>query len=149
MKFNVDLLKNENVRKKYTDSINVKLYGRRVGNIETDWSKISQVIKETAEQSIGGMQNGNKSKKKKWYNEICRKVIEKRRIARSDFIRIGSQTEKNIFLNERKNCKRIIQREKRKFINGILEEAEKDRSQGKIRNFFKTVFNGIKISTQL
>ncbi|KAL4098346.1 hypothetical protein QTP88_022976 [Uroleucon formosanum] len=82
---------------------------------------------------------GNKSKEKKWYNEICREAIKKRRIARSDFIRTGSQIEKNIFLNERKNCKRIIQREKRKFINGILEEAEKDRSQGKIRNFFKTI----------
>ncbi|KAL4143954.1 hypothetical protein QTP88_006202 [Uroleucon formosanum] len=139
VKFNVDLLKNENVRKKYTDSIDVKLNGKRVGNIETDWSKISQVIKETVEQSIGGMQNGNKSKEKKWYNEICREAIKKRRIARSDFIRTGSQIEKNIFLNERKNCKRIIQREKRNFINGILEETEKDRSQGKIRNFFKTI----------
>jgi len=47
VKFNVDLLKNENVRKKYTDSIDVKLNGKRVGNIETDWSKISQVIKNS------------------------------------------------------------------------------------------------------
>lgn len=36
----------------------------RAGNIETDWKKISLVIKETAEQSIGEVQNGNNSKKK-------------------------------------------------------------------------------------
>jgi len=57
------------------------------------------------------MQNGNKSKKKKWYNEICREAIEKRLIARTDFIRTGNQTEKNIFLNERKICNRITQRD--------------------------------------
>lgn len=36
---------------------------------------------------------------------------------------------KYIFLIEWKNCKWEIQKEKRKFINGILEEAEKDRLQ--------------------
>jgi hypothetical protein len=139
-KFNVDLLKNENIRKKkYADSIDRHLNYRRAGNIETDWNKISLVIKETAERSIGVVQNGNKGKKNKWYNEECREAVEKRRIARSDFIRSGNQDAKGMFLNEKKNCERILQREKRKFINEILEEAEKDRLQGKIRNFFKTI----------
>lgn len=52
----------------------------------------------------------------------------KKHIARADFIRSGNQDSKDIFLIERKNCKKILQKEKRKYINGILEEAEKDRS---------------------
>ena len=50
-----------------------------------------------------------------------------------------TQTRKKIYEIERKSCKRIIQREKRNFLNGILQEAEKDRSQGSIRNFFRTI----------
>ncbi|KAL4142987.1 hypothetical protein QTP88_005369 [Uroleucon formosanum] len=67
------------------------------------------------------------------------KLWKKRRVARADFIRSGNQGAKDIFLIERKSCKRILQREKRKFINRILEEAEKDHSRGRIRNFFKTI----------
>ncbi|VVC34371.1 Endonuclease/exonuclease/phosphatase,Reverse transcriptase domain [Cinara cedri] len=55
--------------KKYVDSIDTHLKDRRTGNIETDWNKINLVIKEKAERSIGGVQNGNTSKKKKLYNE--------------------------------------------------------------------------------
>lgn len=40
---------------------------------------------------------------------------------------------------ERKSCKRVIQREKRKYLNEILQEAEKDRSQSNARNFFRTI----------
>lgn len=95
LKFNVDLFKNENIRKKYADSIDIHLKDSRAGNIETDWNKISLVIKETAERSIGGVQNRNKNKKKKWYNKVSREAAEKRRIARVDFIRSGNQGLKN------------------------------------------------------
>jgi len=38
-----------------------------------------------------------------------------------------------------KTVRKYYRGKKRKYINGILEEAEKDRSQGRIRNFFKTI----------
>lgn len=40
---------------------------------------------------------------------------------------------------ERRECKHIIQREKRKFLNGILEEAERNRSHGNSKNFFRII----------
>jgi len=36
VKFNMDLFKNENIRKKYADSIDIHLKDRRAENIETD-----------------------------------------------------------------------------------------------------------------
>lgn len=65
VKFHVDQFKNENIRKKYADSIDLHLKDCRAENIETDWNKIRTVIKEATERSIGGVQNGNKNKKKK------------------------------------------------------------------------------------
>lgn len=46
---------------------------------------------------------------------------------------------KIIYEIERKNCKRMIQKEKRNFLNNIQQEAEKDCLQGNIRNFFRTI----------
>ncbi|CAI6356905.1 unnamed protein product [Macrosiphum euphorbiae] len=112
VKFNVDQFKNENIIKKYADSIDLHLKDCRAENKETDWNKIRSVIKEAAERSIGGVQNGNKNKKKKWYNKLCREAMEKRRVARADFIKSGNQGAKDIFLIERKSCKRMLQREK-------------------------------------
>jgi len=39
---------------------------------------------------------------------------------------------------ERKMCKRILQREKRKYLSEILQEAVRNYSMGSVRNFFKT-----------
>ncbi|XP_025421252.1 craniofacial development protein 2-like [Sipha flava] len=104
-------------------------------DIEEEWCKISKAIKKVAEQIIGRLKNG----KKKWYNEKCREAIEKRRMAQDNYVKYNDANTKIIYEIERKNCKRIIQREKRNFLNSILQEAEKDRSQSSIRNFFRTI----------
>ena len=46
---------------------------------------------------------------------------------------------RELYTLERKNCKRIIQREKRKYLNEILKEVENNHSQGKARHFFRTI----------
>jgi hypothetical protein len=51
-------------------------------------------------------------------------------MARDNYVKINDANTKKIYGIERKNCKRIIKREKRNFLNGILQVAEKDRSQG-------------------
>lgn len=36
-------------------------------------------------------------------------------------------------------CKRVLQREKRKYLSDILQEAERNCSMGSVRNFLKTI----------
>lgn len=36
-------------------------------------------------------------------------------------------------------CKRVLQKEKRKYLSEILQEAERNFSMGSVRNFFKTI----------
>jgi hypothetical protein len=60
-------------------------------------------------------------------------------MARNNYVTFNDANTKKIYGIKRKNCKRIIQREKRNFLNGILQEAEKDRSQSSIRNFFRSI----------
>jgi len=74
-----------------------------------------------------------------WYNDVCRISVDKRRIARDDFIKNNTQTTKEAFIQKRKICKIAFQREKRKFFNNILHTAEKDHTQGRTRNFFRVI----------
>lgn len=67
---------------------------------------------------------------------MCRKVVEKRKLSRDIFLMLQDQNTKEKYEIERRKCKHIIQREKRKFFNGILEEEERNRSHGNARNFF-------------
>jgi len=106
--------------------------------MDEDWVRTSKAVKEIAMEHIGKM----KYSKKKWYNEECRQTVERRRIAREKFISVDSIDNiitREIYTLERKNCKRIIQREKRKYLNEILKEAENNHSQGKARHFFRTI----------
>jgi len=42
-------------------------------DIDSDWNKASKLIKEISEQEISLIKN----KKNEWFNEVCRKAIEK------------------------------------------------------------------------
>ncbi|KAL4111931.1 hypothetical protein QTP88_015797 [Uroleucon formosanum] len=123
--FSVDLeaLKDIETQRKYATKVGNQLRKHEGQDINSEWSQAVTFIKEVAEQSIGRMEN----KRNKWFNEACRRAIEKRRVMRDNYNK------------ERKNCKRVLKRKKRNFLNGILQEAEKDRSQGSIRNLFKTI----------
>lgn len=65
VKFNRDLLKNENFRNKSISSTDVYLKDSKIENIEYDWNKTSLIIKEAVERSISRVQDGIKTRKKK------------------------------------------------------------------------------------
>lgn len=85
------------------------------------------------------------------YNENCWQAVERRWIVREKFISVGNTYTKELYTLEKRSCKRLIQIEKRKYFNETLQEAEKRRSRGSARNFFKMIkqcksFNpGVKI----
>jgi len=90
---------------------------------------------ETAEQEIGLM----KKKNNKWFNDVCRKAVQERKLSRDSFLTSQDQDTKEKYEIERRKCKHIIQRVKRKFLNGILEEAERNCSYDNARNFFRII----------
>jgi len=106
--------------------------------MDGDWVRVSKAVKEIAMEHVGKI----KCTKKRWYNEECRQAVERRRIVREKFIRVDSIDSidtRELYTLERKNCKRIMQREKRKYLNEILKEAEKNHSRGKTRHIFRTI----------
>jgi hypothetical protein len=88
-----------------------------------------------AEQSVEQIKNTRNI----WYNEKCRSAVEKRNRARVKYMASDTQALKDMYETERKICKRIVQREKRKYLNRILENAENYHSLGRTRHFFQII----------
>ncbi|KAE9523129.1 hypothetical protein AGLY_016470 [Aphis glycines] len=135
IKIDLERLNDEEIQQKYSKSIGEYVKGIELNEIDEDWDKVSKVIKEVAAKDIGKTRN----KKKKWYNENCRQAIRKRQTARENYTKEDSTDRKRIYILERKMCKRVLQREKRKYLSDILQEAERNCSIGNVRNFFKTI----------
>lgn len=105
--YNLKRLKDDKIQQEFSVQMREHVENIEEEDIEEEWSKISKAIKKVAEQVIGRLKSG----KKKWYNEKCREVIEKRRMARDNYVKFNDANTKIIYDIERKNCKRIIQRE--------------------------------------
>jgi len=52
---------------------------------------------------------------------------------------LQDQNTKEVYEMERRNCRHILQKEKRNFLNGLLEEAERNHLQGNSRSFFRII----------
>lgn len=77
-KINLEMVKDEEIQQKYSKSIGEYVKIMELNNIDEDWDKASKAIKQIAVENIGMIRN----KKKKWYNENCRKAIRKRQTAK-------------------------------------------------------------------
>jgi len=60
-------------------------------------------------------------------------------MVRENYNKSNDANRKIIYEMERIQCKEIIQKEKRSFLNEILKVVEKTHLQGSIRNFFRTI----------
>lgn len=67
------------------------------------------------------------------------KEQQRNNTAKKRYFKLGTKISQELFITEQKNCKKVLQQEKRKFTNNILQNAEDDCSQGILKNFFKTI----------
>jgi hypothetical protein len=80
-RINLELLKNENVRKEYENEVMKNLKEDNVHmNAVLDWEKVCNAVKKAATKSIGIL----KRSRNIWYNDVCRNAVDKRRKARDD-----------------------------------------------------------------
>ncbi|KAL4104223.1 hypothetical protein QTP88_019532 [Uroleucon formosanum] len=101
-------------------------------NDNVNWSTIKKTILEATHSTLGEP----KKRENKWFNSDCRKAVQKRSEARHRYLQLKIPLSEEKYEEERRACKRVMQREKRNYMNELLRETEQDRSQGNIRNFF-------------
>jgi len=133
-KLNLESLKGDEARRKYQEAINKNL-DVKSGHDSRTWESIKDVLQRAAEQIVEQIKNA----RNRWYNEECHATVNECSSARLKYMASGTQEMKGIYETQRKICKRIIQREKRKYLNRILENAENDHSLRRTRHFFRII----------
>lgn len=81
----------------------------------------------------------SKNARNEWYNKECRTAVEKLSKARESHMRNSTQTLKDVYEAERRQYKKIIQREKIKYLGMILQNTEIDHTLGRVSNFYRTI----------
>lgn len=137
MKFNITKLMHGEENLKFHHEIEKELEANQVdvGNIEHMWKTTKEAILAAAKKTLGESRHKSKS----WYNDKCRHAVLKRKQSRRDYIENQSAHLKEAFEAERRECKKVLQREKRKFMNELLRSTEQNYTQGNVREFFTTI----------
>jgi hypothetical protein len=136
-KFNIEKLKEEGGNQKYMGDLTEELRLKQTDMLDSNdkWIAIKNTIVEVAKKSLGEYRNQSK----KWYNSECQNAVLKRNEYRQNYLRNQSAEAKELFEEERRRCKQVIQREKRKYLNEILRNTEQDHTQGRVRTFFAAI----------
>jgi hypothetical protein len=90
----------------------------------------------------------------KWYNEECRAAVEKRSKDREKYIK--NDTLKDLYEFKWRKCKKTIQREKRKYLNMIMQtqksivlREESDIFSKPPSNIKNLIQNGVKLEMSM
>lgn len=114
-KFDIEKLKEEEIRKKYQETVDKKLKLKSknstgIEELDDKWNMVKNSIKETAESVL---QFTQRPKRNKWINERCRKGIQERNNARIKAIQIPTLENIREFEIQRKEVTKLIRKEKR------------------------------------
>ncbi|XP_073979057.1 uncharacterized protein [Rhodnius prolixus] len=125
MKYNVDRLKNEQVQREFTNSIDAHLRGMLTeenSGIDHRWEECYKAIKQAAIETLGERERGIKAH---WFNEECRSATDKKNEAYRKMIqRTRTRALVEGYRRLRREEKRIHQRTKRAWENKKLETIE-------------------------
>jgi len=105
-------------------------------DVDIIWSGIKNAIQEAATKTVG-MQ---RRIKRPWFNQICEDALQRRKLAREEWLNDTQNEEKYTrYKMRQKETSNILRCEKRKHIQGIIRDAEQDHKNHKSRDLYRKV----------
>ena len=138
IRWDTEKLQDMKVRTKYSEEVakEVRLQLRAEGSVEDQWDRIRRCVNGSAENNVGVKRN---TKRKEWYNDECREFLVKKIAARQRWLRTNGRNEREEYERRRRECNRLIRRCKREWMDGKIEEIEKDNNRGNTKAFYRRV----------
>ena len=134
MKFDIEKLKDENVRREY--QIELQNRFEMIGEEEIGWNGIKTVVLEAAKEKIGLV----KKKRKEWYDDECQAAAENRRKYRRIWLaERRNDAKRETFRGMRRRAKKVNRKKKREFINDKMRGIEYDRRSRRTRDQFQGI----------
>jgi len=91
-KLDIDKLDKQDIGKEFENSIKDALQSKQImvdGNVGEGWEQIKDVISNAANKTLGT----KKPKSKPWFNRICDKALQRRKLARQKWLNDTSNEE--------------------------------------------------------
>ena len=102
--------------------------------IEEDWKQLKEVIKEAAEQTIGYQP---KPDRKGWFDDECRKVLEKKNAAYKKWIDRPTRAKRLEYERLRQIAHKTCKNRKRTYMDNAIRNIEENIKDKQIRNAYK------------
>ncbi|KAL4148126.1 hypothetical protein QTP88_002420 [Uroleucon formosanum] len=103
-------------------------------------SDVNIQVKESINEASTKVLGKKVSKTKPWFNMICEEAVQRRKLARQEWL-IDTNNEVTLrrFRTRQKEASKILRCEKRKYVQNILETAELDYKTHRTRDMYKRV----------
>uniref|UniRef100_A0A8D8RW96 Craniofacial development protein 2 n=1 Tax=Cacopsylla melanoneura TaxID=428564 RepID=A0A8D8RW96_9HEMI len=105
-------------------------------NLDQKWNSMKTAIQETLKEVCDTRKSNNK---KPWFDSECKKLIQKRKEIKKQWLSNPTHDLKQRYNNKSKEVTRTLRRKKREWINGTIQKAEEDRTVHNSRDFYRTI----------
>lgn len=140
--FNFTELQKSEIQTKYEEEITQGYRERKhetSQSIEKDWEIMETVIMKATEKVVPVKKY---QAKEKWFDEECRKEIQKRQELRIKALQTQRTEDKEAYKEQRSKAKKLIRRKKRTKLEQKVIETENYYKRKEIRNFYREVKKG-------
>ncbi|KAI5729084.1 hypothetical protein M8J77_025142 [Diaphorina citri] len=119
---------------KISDKLN-ELRGEEDEDIENKWKNLKKTIQQCAKEVCGEKE---KKKGKPWFDAQCKEMIDRRRSMREKWLNSNSEEDRRAYNEQNKNTTKLLRQKKRRWLKGLMERAEEDRTGNNSRDFYRT-----------
>ena len=102
--------------------------------IDEEWKQIKTAIVDAATEVI---QTQGKSPRNEWWDEECRKIIQKKNEARKKWFLLKTRVSWNTYVNKRKQVNKICTQKKKKWLSNKIIQIEENNRRNETKFFFK------------
>lgn len=144
VKYSMEKLKDEKIRKDFREKINKNLNGDMGRNIEESWEDFEIIMREGAQL----LKEGKRKTTKPWFDEECKDVIAEREKARMKMINNNNTGNREQYERCRKRVKNVCRKKKRLIIEQKIKQLEDNYMKKQTREFYQGIKNERKKNMQ-
>ncbi|XP_013163277.1 PREDICTED: uncharacterized protein LOC106114561 [Papilio xuthus] len=141
-KYNIQLLKNDNVRTHYQSEIENLLAATDQNESEDpehQWRKLQNIIHVAAQNRLGYT---GSAKRNEWFDEECKAVTDRKNEAYLNMRSFYTRNKHKKYVESRREEKRVHRKKKRAFITSETEDMVRDYLRNDVRKFYQRINKG-------
>lgn len=136
--YDIEKLSEKKICEEYKCKIDNILKRKQVKNesVNEAWDRLKEIVSGASGEVLGR----KKLVYKPWFNKICEEAIKRRKLARQKWLgNVNNNENLERYRCSRKETNNILRCEKRKYVKGMIDDAETEYRSNRIRELYQRV----------